>query len=235
MSNIDLSIIIPCLNEEETIERCIKKCFEIFSKLNINGEVIIVDNDSTDHSKEISLAAGAKVVDNHIKGYGASVREGFRHACGEYIMFADGDDSYDFLETDRFWAKRCEGKMVLGSRFKGEIHAGAMPPLHRYFGTPFLTFILNMLFHANITDSQSGMRLFKKTDLEKVKLESNGMEFASELIIKFSLKNIKIIEVPITLYKDGRTNHKPYLRPFRDGFRHLFYMLKCKFNQKKLI
>ncbi len=229
----DLSIVIPCLNEEETIEVCIKKCISAFNTLGINGEVIVVDNNSTDLSSDVAKKAGAKVILYHKRGYGASLIEGFKHAEGEYILFGDGDDSYDFTEIYKFWEMRNEGQMILGSRFKGTIHNGAMPPLHRYFGTPFLTSILNFLFGTKISDSQSGMRMFKKSDIEKFNFECMGMEFASELLIKFATNNLKIREVPISLYKDGRTNNKTHLRPFMDGFRHLFYMLKCKIHPKR--
>ncbi len=147
---------------------------------------------------------------------------------------ADGDDSYDFLQIPDFWEKRNQDfDMIIGSRFKGRIEKGAMPPLHRYFGTPLLTFILNSLFSVGITDSQSGMRFFRKNSLDKITFETTGMEFASELFVKFKLNNMKIIEIPINLYKDGRTQVTSNLRPFRDGFRHLFYMLRMKFFYKK--
>ena len=208
---------------------CIIKCLKIFEKLKINGEVIVVDNNSTDLSSEIAQKAGAKVILNNIKGYGASLITGFKHANGEYILYADGDNSYDFTEIERFWQKKSSGYLILGSRFKGDIHEGAMPPLHRYFGTPFLTCIINLLYGIKISDSQSGMRMFKKSDIKDISFESEGMEFASEILIKFAKNHLKITEIPISLYKDGRTKHSPHLRPFKDGFRHLFYMLKCKF------
>ena len=135
-----------------------------------------------------------------------------------------------FLEMKNFWDCRNEDfGMILGSRFKGKIAVGAMPPLHRYFGTPFLTFMTNILFGTHISDSQSGMRMFKREALEKINLESTGMEFATELTTKISKNKMKIIEIPINLYKDGRVNGKPHLKPWRDGFRHLFFMLKIKF------
>lgn len=232
-SNIVLSIIIPCLNEQDTIEICIKKCFETFEKAAINGEVIVVDNMSTDNSVRVAQNAGAIVIKNNKKGYGATLRKGFDCAQGEFILFADGDNSYDFYEVIKFWEKRDNAEMVLGSRFKGVIYDGAMPPLHRYFGTPFLTMTLNILFGLKISDSQSGMRLLKKSTLNSINFDSNGMEFASELLVKYALNKLKIIEVPISLHKDGRINRKPHLRPFRDGFRHLFYMLRIRFFESK--
>lgn len=228
---INLSIVIPCLNEEETIAVCVEKCIKAFSDLKINGEIIVVDNNSKDASAEIAIKSGARVINNQVKGYGATLREGFKNAKGEYILFADGDNSYDFNEITKFWQNKDNGNLIIGSRFKGTIHKGAMPKLHRYFGTPLLTFIINFLYKINISDSQTGMRMFRKDILEKINLECDGMEFASELFIKISKKNMKIYEIPISLHKDGRTNHKPHLRPFRDGFRHLFYMIKEKFTK----
>ena len=158
------------------------------------------------------------------------MREGFKHTKGEFILIADGDGSYDFLQISNFWKNRNEDfDMIIGSRFRGKIEKGAMPPLHRYFGTPFLTVVLNVVFSIGITDSQSGMRFFRKSSLDKITFETTGMEFASELFVKFKLNNMKIIEIPINLYKDGRTRVKSNLRPFRDGFRHLFYMLRMNF------
>lgn len=230
---MDLSVVIPCLNESSTIGTCIAKCLKIFNELGINGEVIVSDNGSTDQSKEIAEKAGAKVIFCKIKGYGATIREGFKNATGKYVLIADGDDSYDFFTIKDFWEKRNDDfDMILGSRFKGIIDKGAMSPLHRYFGTPLLTFIMNFLFNTKISDSQSGMRFFRKESLDKIKLETIGMEFASELIIKFKLQKMKIIEIPINLHKDGRKNMKSHLNPWRDGLRHLFYMLKIKFGKQ---
>ena len=231
--SINLSIVIPCLNEEETIDVCIKKCFDVFKILKINGEVIVVDNMSTDKSVQVAKNAGANVLQNTVKGYGATVRLGLKLAKGTYVLMGDADNSYDFYEIVKFWENRNNGDMLLGSRFKGVIHDGAMPALHRYFGTPFLTMFLNILFNIKISDSQCGMRLFKKSTLDLICLNSNGMEFASELLVKYAINNLKIVEIPITLHKDGRTNHKSHLRPFRDGFIHLFYMLKIRFLESK--
>lgn len=228
---MDLSVVIPCLNEESTIKICVDKCIKTFEKLGIQGEVIVSDNGSTDKSIELAEQAGAKVVHCKTKGYGATIREGFKNACGEFVLMGDGDDSYDFCSIGDFWANRDKDfDMILGSRFKGIIHEGAMPPLHRYFGTPLLTFIVNFLFGTRISDSQSGMRFFRKSSLDKIELTSTGMEFASELTVKFKLNKMKIIEIPINLYKDGRIHGKPHLKPWRDGLRHLFYMLKMRFT-----
>lgn len=231
---MDLSVVIPCLNEEETIEICVKKALQSFKDLNIAGEVIVVDNHSTDNSVKTAENAGAKVVSCDIKGYGATIREGFKHAQGEFILMGDGDNSYDFLQINDFWKCREEDfDMILGSRFRGIIEDGAMPNLHRYFGTPLLTFIVNFLFQTKITDSQSGMRFFRKKSLDSIVLKQNGMEFASELTVKFKLNNLKIKEIPINLYKDGRKGKKPHLRPWRDGMRHLLFMLNSRIFNKK--
>lgn len=226
---MDLSVVIPCLNEEETIGLCVEKCIKAFNELKIEGEVIVSDNGSDDNSLEYAKNAGAKVISCNIKGYGSAVKEGFKNASGKYVLMADGDNSYDFFQIKNFWEnKDTDFDMMIGSRFRGIIEKGAMPPLHRYFGTPFLTCITNLLFGTNISDSQSGMRFFKKESLDKIKLETNGMEFASELTAKFKLNNLKITEIPINLYKDGRKRKKSHLNPWKDGFRHLFYMIKIK-------
>ncbi len=227
---MDLSVVIPCLDEEETIKICVEKCLKVFNDLNIEGEVIVSDNGSKDNSLKFAKESGAMVVQCKIKGYGSTIREGFKYAKGKYILVADGDNSYDFLQIKDFWENLNQDfDMIIGSRFKGNIEKGAMPNLHRYFGTPLLTFITNFLFKTNISDSQSGMRFLKKESLDKIKLETTGMEFASELTAKFKKNGMKIIEIPINLYKDGRKNKKPHLNPWRDGLRHLFCMLKLKF------
>ncbi|MBQ2644560.1 glycosyltransferase family 2 protein [bacterium] len=226
---MDLSVVIPCLNEENTIKICVEKCINAFEKLGIEGEVIVSDNGSKDKSIELAKQAGAKVVHCKVKGYGATIQEGFKNAQGKFVLMGDGDDSYDFNSIGDFWQNIDKDfDMILGSRFKGIIQDGAMPPLHRYFGTPLLTFIVNFLFGTHISDSQSGMRFFRKSSLDKIKFKTTGMEFASELTVLFKLNKMKIIEIPINLYKDGRINGKPHLNPWRDGLRHLFYMLKMR-------
>jgi len=228
---MDLSIIIPCLNEENTIEVCVKNALRSLNSLGINGEVIVSDNGSNDNSRLLANKAGAMVVICNIKGYGAAIKEGLKHSTGKYVLIVDGDGSYDFSSIKDFWEKRNDDfDMIIGSRFKGIIDNGAMPPLHRYFGTPLLTFITNLLYSTKISDSQSGMRFFRKESLDKIKLETTGMEFASELTIKIKLQKMKIIEIPIKFHKDGRINGKTHLNPWCDGFRHLFYMLKMRFT-----
>lgn len=226
---LDISVVIPSLNEEKTIEICIQKCFKIFEELNLNGEVIISDNGSTDNSKILSENLGAKVVLCNELGYGSALREGFKYATGKYILMADADNTYDFLELPLLWNKLDTSvDMVIGTRLKGKIEKGAMPFLHRYLGTPVLTFLLNILYGTKISDSQCGMRLIRKSSLDKICLKTTGMEFASELLVQFAKNNLKIIEVPISLLKSAKYR-KPHLRPFRDGFRHLFYLLKNRF------
>ncbi len=224
-----LSVVIPCLNEEGTIKTCIDKCIKAFDELNIEGEVVVSDNGSSDKSVEIAENAGARVVHCKEKGYGNALKFGFKNAAGEYVLMGDADDSYDFLEIPLLYnALKEDTDMVIGSRLRGNIEKGAMPPLHRYLGTPVLTFILNILYGTRISDSQCGMRLMKRTSLNEIKFKTTGMEFASELLVEFAKHKFKIIEVPISLYKDAE-GRKPHLNPVRDGLRHLFYLISQKF------
>ncbi len=229
--SVDLSVVIPCLNEEKTIAICIQKCKQSFQKLNIAGEVVVVDNNSTDRTAEISIAEGARVVRCAEQGYGNALRCGFKNAEGEYVLMGDADNTYDFLEIPLYWNKmKPELGMVTGSRIRGNIEKGAMPWKNRYIGTPALTFILNLLYGTKLSDSQCGMRLMRKKCLDQITFKTTGMEFASELYVEFVKHNFKIDEVPISLYKDvqGRI---PHLRPWRDGFRHLRYLIKAKFTK----
>lgn len=231
MESIDLSVVIPCLNEEKTIGICIGKCFEMFNKMGIRGEVVVSDNGSSDKSIEISTEMGAKVCHCTEKGYGITLRTGFDNASGKYILMADADDSYDFRQIDKFYNKIQEGyDMVMGTRLKGFIHKGAMPFLHRYLGTPVLTMLVNLLWGIKISDSQCGMRIFKKESLDKVQLQCDGMEFATELLTKAASEKWSITEIPIEFFKDGRMG-KPHLRPWRDGVRHLRLIIKTKLKE----
>ena len=226
---MDLTVVIPCLNEEETIGICIDKCMNSFEKLGIEGEVLVVDNGSTDNSAQIALNKGARVVNCQEKGYGNALKFGFKNAQGQYVLMADGDNTYDFLEIPLLWKKlEPDVCMVTGTRLKGHIEKGAMPNLHRYFGTPALTLALNLLYGTRISDSNCGMRLMKRQCLEEIQFKATGMEFASELFVEFAKHKFKIVETPISLYKDveGRI---PHLRPWRDGWRHLKYLIKTKF------
>ncbi len=227
----DLTVVIPCLNEERTISICIEKCKKVFEQLNINGEVLVSDNGSIDKTVEIARENGARVVSCTQKGYGNALRNGFANSNSKYVVMGDADNTYDFLEIPLLWQKLTpEVDMVIGSRLKGNIEKGAMPFKNRYLGTPILTFILNLLYGTRISDSQCGMRLMKKESLDKIKFKTTGMEFASELLVEFSKHKFLIVETPISLHKDieGRV---PHLRPWRDGFRHLKYLIKSKFNK----
>ena len=225
MDNPSLSIVIPCLNEEKTLKQVIEKCYKVFEKLDIAGEVIISDNGSTDGSICIAQSMGAKIVQCSKKGYGNALCAGFKAAQYSYIAFLDADNTYDVMELiNYFEVLDDDTDMVIGSRLKGHIDDGAMPFLNRYFGTPFLTKFVNILFGSNISDINCGMRLMKKTTFDSLNFASHGMEFASELFIEFKLNNCKIKEIPISLHQDFK-GRKPHLRPLRDGLRHLILIL----------
>ncbi len=223
--DLEVSVVIPCLNEEKTITFCIEKALRAMREGGIRGEVVVSDNGSTDRSVEVSEAAGARVLRCPVRGYGAALQFGFEGARGRYVLMGDADDSYDFLEVPRFIAKAREGhKFVMGTRLGGAIMPGAMPTLNRYLGTPVLTFILNRLFGTSITDCNSGMRCIDRETYLRMGVTSPGMEFASELIVKAAIFDVPIVEVPITLHKDKR-DRPPHLRPWRDGWRHLRMLL----------
>jgi len=225
VDRIELSILIPCLNEAETIERCIEKARAFIARADINGEVVIADNGSTDGSIALAIAAGARVVQVVERGYGAALRAGIFAARGRYVIIGDGDDSYDFLNLDPFVAKLREGfDLVIGNRFRGGIEPGAMPFLHRYLGNPVLSLIGRTFFDAPIRDFHCGLRGFDRERIIALNCHTNGMEFASEMIIVATLRNYSITEVPTTLKKDGRSR-PPHLRTWRDGWRHLRFLL----------
>jgi glycosyltransferase involved in cell wall biosynthesis len=216
---------MPCLNESETLGICIKKARKTLDQLNIEGEIVVADNGSTDGSQDIARGLGARVINEPEKGYGNAYRAGIAAARGEYIIIGDSDDSYDFTEIGRFYAKLQEGyDLVMGTRMKGDISKGAMPWLHRYIGNPALTGILNVFFRSGISDAHCGMRAFTKQAYNRMELQTAGMEFASEMVIKASMLQLKMTEIPITLHPDGRSR-APHLRSFRDGWRHLRFML----------
>jgi len=214
---------MPCLNEEETIGICIKKAKAALKEMGVRGEIIVADNGSTDASVEIAQSLGAKVVHQPIRGYGAAYLAGISAAKGKYIVIGDSDDTYDFSEIEKFVQPLKDGSdLVMGSRFSGEILSGAMPWLHQYIGNPVLTGILNILFKASVSDAHCGMRAFTKEAYEKMNLQTTGMEFASEIVIKAAKAGLKITEVPITYYpRKGESK----LNSFRDGWRHLRFML----------
>lgn len=222
---VEVTILMPCLNEAETLSTCIRKAHIGCQKVGVTYEILIADNGSTDGSPEIARAEGARVVNVPVRGYGAALRAGVRAACGCFIIMGDADDSYDFSEISLFIEKWREGyDLVMGSRFRGEIKPGAMPFLHRWLGNPLLTGIGNLFFHNRLSDYHCGLRGFKRQAILDLNLRTNGMEFASEMVIKAALASLKIAEVPIVLWPDGRLR-QPHLRTWRDGWRHLRFML----------
>jgi glycosyltransferase involved in cell wall biosynthesis len=221
----ELTILMPCLNEAETIGKCIERAKKLLSEYNINGEILVADNGSTDGSQEIAKSLGARVVHCPIRGYGAAIMCGIEHAEGKFILLGDSDDSYHFDEAFPLIEKLREGYDVcMGTRLKGKIMPGAMPWLNRWIGNPILTAIGKFLFKVNISDFHCGMRAFRKDKILALNLVTTGMEWASEMIIKAKLAGLKITEVPITYYKAGRSR-PPHLRRWRDGWRHLRFML----------
>lgn len=216
---------MPCLNEAETLATCVRKALKFLSENSVLGEIVIADNGSTDGSPEIATNEGARVVPVAEKGYGSALRGGFAGARGKYIIMGDADDSYDFLNLMPFLTKLREGNdLVMGNRFRGGIRPGAMPPLHRYLGNPVLTFIGRLFFPSCIGDFHCGMRGFSKVAIEKMDLQTTGMEFASEMVVKATLFRMRVVEVPTTLSPDGRSR-PPHLRSWRDGWRHLRFLL----------
>ena len=221
----ELTILMPCLNEAETIAACVKKASNYLSMSNIRGEILIADNGSTDGSREIAQGLGARVVSISERGYGAALIGGIGAARGRFVIIGDADDSYDFSQLDGFVTKLREGyDLVMGNRFKGGIESGAMPPLHRWLGNPLLSFIGRIFFKAELGDFHCGLRGFNTSAIRNLKLRSRGMEFASEMVVRCRLARMRIAEVPTTLKKDGRS-HPPHLRTWRDGWRHLRFLL----------
>ncbi len=220
---IELSIVMPCLNEAETLAACIRKAHQ--GAVGLAYEIIVADNGSTDGSQEIARREGARVVDVPVRGYGAALRAGFEAAQGKYILMGDSDDSYDFSHLMPFVEKLREGyQLVMGTRMKGEIRPGAMPFLHQYVGNPVLTFLGNLFFGCGLSDFHCGLRAFDRQAVLNLNLKTDGMEFASEMVIKATLANLTRTEIPITLYPDGRSR-PPHLRTWRDGWRHLRVLL----------
>lgn len=221
----ELSIVMPCLNEELTVGTCVTKAVNFLKEYKIDGEVIVADNGSTDRSVEIATKQGARVVHIEQKGYGSALRGGFEAALGKYIIMADADDSYDLINLMPFVEKLREGyKLVMGNRFKGGIKKGAMPWHHRYIGNPILSFLGKLFFKTPANDFHCGLRGFTKAAIEKMNLQTTGMELASEIVIKSSILGMNTCEVPTTLSPDGR-DRPPHLRSFRDGWRHLRFLL----------
>ena len=222
---LELTILMPCLNEGETIGTCIRKAFTFLRRVSVEGEVLIADNGSTDNSIEIARLAGARVVSVGQKGYGAALMGGIEAARGRFIIMGDADDSYDFAKLDQFLDKLRAGfDVVVGNRFVGGIERGAMPWLHRYLGNPVLSFFGRHFFSLPIGDFHCGLRGFRREPIKSLQLQTMGMEFASEMIVKSGLKQLSIVEVPTTLKPDGRSR-ATHLKTWRDGWRHLKFLL----------
>ncbi|HEY9721799.1 MAG TPA: glycosyltransferase family 2 protein, partial [Oscillatoriaceae cyanobacterium] len=222
---LELSILMPCLNEAETLAICIQKAQAFLRESGVEGEVLIADNGSTDGSQAIASALGARVIHVPERGYGAALLEGIRQAYGRYVVMGDADDSYDFSSLGAFLVRLREGhQLVMGNRFQGGIAPGAMPPLHRYLGNPVLTGIGKLFFGSPCGDFHCGLRAFDRAAIEGLQLRTLGMEFASEMVVKATLHGLRIAEVPTRLAKDGRSR-PPHLRSWRDGWRHLRFLL----------
>jgi glycosyltransferase involved in cell wall biosynthesis len=222
---LELTILMPCLNEAETLARCIDKAMSFLQRSGIRGEVVIADNGSTDGSQALAREHGARVVDVPIRGYGAALYAGASAALGTYVIMGDSDDSYDFSKLEFFVENLRKGDdLVMGNRFKGGVMPGAMPFKNRYLGNPVLSGLGRLFFRSPIGDFHCGLRGFSKAAFLKMELKTTGMEFASEMVIKARLLGMKVSEVPTVLHKDGRSR-PPHLRPWRDGWRHLRFML----------
>jgi glycosyltransferase involved in cell wall biosynthesis len=223
--DLELTIVMPCLNEAETLEVCIRKALRSLHENGIAGEVVIADNGSTDGSQAIAERLGARVVPVPVRGYGAALQGGIEAARGRFVIMGDADDSYDFSNLMPFVAKLREGyELVMGNRFLGGIRPGAMPPLHRYLGNPVLTGIGRLFFKSPSGDFHCGLRGFRRDAILGLDLQTTGMEFASEMVVKATLMGLRIAEVPTTLSPDGRSR-PPHLRSWRDGWRHLRFLL----------
>jgi glycosyltransferase involved in cell wall biosynthesis len=225
IETLELSIVIPCLDEAETLEACIRKALAAIDEHRLRAEILVADNGSTDGSQAIAERLGARVVPIASRGYGSALRGGIEAARGEFVVMADGDDSYDFGEVNRYVDKLREGyDLVMGNRFKGGIEAGAMPWKHRWIGNPVLSGVGRLFFRVPVRDFHCGMRGFRRDAYARMDLHTTGMEFASEMVIKATLNRMRIAEIPTVLHRDGRSR-PPHLRSFRDGWRHLRFML----------
>jgi len=225
VEKIEVSVVIPCLNEEKTLPACIETARGAMVEAGIAGEIVVADNGSTDKSVKVAGAHGARVVHAARKGYGNAIICGMRASRGKFLVMADADGSYDFNDIPKFISPLRKGAdFVIGSRIKGTIYPGAMPFLNRYLGTPVLTFLINLFFRPGISDVNCGMRALSKKAFNSMNLRAGGMEFASEMVIKVSLLGLKIEEVPTSLFPDDR-DRPPHLRPLRDGWRHLRFLL----------
>lgn len=225
MPELELTILMPCLNEAETLAVCVAKAQAFLGRSRIAGEVLIADNGSTDNSQHIAEAGGARVINVPMRGYGSALRAGIAAARGRYIVMGDADDSYDFARLEAFLERlRAGDDLVMGNRFRGGIESGAMPFLHRYLGNPILSWLGRLFFCTPLRDFHCGMRGFSRDQIAKLDLRTTGMEFASEMVVRATLVGLKISEVPTTLSRDGRSR-PPHLRTWRDGWRHLKFLL----------
>jgi glycosyltransferase involved in cell wall biosynthesis len=222
---IEVSVVLPCLNERETVAVCVTKAIAALNDAGIKGEVIVADNGSSDGSIDLAESAGARVVHVSQRGYGNALNGGIEAAHGIYVLMADSDDSYDFSHIPRFVEQlRGGADLVMGNRFRGGIHKEAMPLLHRHLGNPVLTALGRLFFHSPCRDFHCGLRAFRKDSYRRMDIRSTGMEFASEMVVKASLLRMNVREVPTTLSPDGRS-HPPHLRTWHDGWRHLRFLL----------
>ena len=222
---LELSIVLPCLNEAETLQICVKKSLLSLERLGLSGEVVVADNGSTDGSQSIAIQSGARLIEVPVRGYGAALLAGIKHADGKFVIIGDADDSYELDNLKLFYDQLFLGfDLVMGNRFIGGIQDGAMPWLHRYVGNPILSFLGRLFFKVPINDFHCGLRGFNRVSILNLKLTSTGMEFASEMVVKASLNQLRITEVPTILKTDGRSR-APNLRNWRDGWRHLIFLL----------
>ena len=224
-TDLELTVLMPCLNEAETVAKCVTKARQCLARLGADGEIVVADNGSNDGSQELARQAGARVVPVSVRGYGAALFAGTYASRGRFIVMGDADDSYDFGRLDAFLDRlRAGADLVMGNRFRGGIRPGAMPWKNRFLGNPALSGIGRLLFNCPVRDLHCGLRGYSKDAFLRMKLQTPGMEFASEMVIKATLMQLRIEEVPTTLDKDGRSR-PPHLRPWRDGWRHLRFML----------
>lgn len=222
---MELTILMPCLNEAETVATCVDKALDFLRRAGVDGEVLVADNGSSDGSPGVAEARGARVVAVRGRGYGAALSGGIAAARGRYIIMGDADDSYDFSRLEGFLAElRSGADLVMGNRFKGGIRPGAMPVLHRRLGNPLLSYIGRRLFRIQVNDFHCGLRGVNAESIRALSLRTPGMEFASEMVVRAALEGLKVVEVPTTLSPDGRSR-PPHLRTWRDGWRHLKFLL----------
>jgi glycosyltransferase involved in cell wall biosynthesis len=223
--DLELTILMPCLNEAKTLEECLRKARDFLERNSVSGEVVVADNGSTDGSREIARRCGARVVEVPVRGYGAALYAGSLAARGRFIIVGDSDGSYDFSKLQEFVEKLREGyELVMGNRFQGGIQPGAMPWKNRYIGNPVLSGAARLVFRCPVGDLHCGLRGYSREAFQRMDLRTTGMEFASEMVIKATFLEMKICEVPVQLHKDGRSRPS-HLRPWRDGWRHLRFML----------